>query len=322
MNKAPWVWRADPKASEVTEAVRRGFETSPRSLPPWLFYDDAGTAIFDRITEIPEYDVTRAEREILETHGDAIAEAAGEGPIEVVELGAGLAQKTQVLLRALVRRQGRVLYVPIDVSTAALDGAVARLAREEPAVVVKPLAGSHLRALSAVPVSRQRLVLFLGSSLGNYGDDEAVALLSAVAAVVAPGGALLLGTDRRREPAVHLPGYDDPAGVTASFNLNLLVRLNRELGADFDLDRWRHVALWNEAVSCVEMHLESIGAQDVFVAALGGSYAFADGERIHTESSVKYDEARVARILRASGWAVERRFTDEGASFDLWLARR
>ena len=319
MIEAPSVPAWDP---EVAEAVRTGFAASPRSLPPWLFYDDAGTAIFDQITEIPEYDVTRAEREILETHGDEIAAAAGAGPIEVVELGAGLAQKTQVLLRALVKRQGRVLYVPIDVSTAALDGAVARLSREEPAVVVKPLAGSHLDALSDVPVSRQRLVLFLGSSLGNYDDAEAIALLSAVAAVVAPGGALLLGTDRRREPAVHLPGYDDPAGVTASFNKNLLVRLNRELGANFDLDRWRHVAVWNEAASCVEMHLASVGAQAVFVAALGCAYAFGDGERIHTESSVKYDEARVAQILGASGWTIERRFTDGEARFDLWLARR
>jgi L-histidine N-alpha-methyltransferase len=307
----------------VADAVHDGFSQQPRTLPAWLFYDDRGSALFEQITELPEYYLTRAERDILERHADEIVALAAEGttqPLHVVELGAGAATKTPLVLRAVVRLQGHCLYLPSDVSAGALEEAVTRL-RREPGVDVRPIAGSHTEVLPQIrAIGPRRLVLFLGSSIGNFDDDEAVALLSGVARVLAPGGALLLGADRRKDPAILIPAYDDAQGVTAAFDLNVLVRLNRELGADFDLERWRHVARWNEARSRIEMHLESTVAQEVTVGAR--CYRFAAGETIHTESSVKYDRARIDAILERSGFARVQTFTDGEDRFDLHLARR
>ncbi|MEQ1507897.1 MAG: L-histidine N(alpha)-methyltransferase, partial [Myxococcota bacterium] len=240
----------------------------------------------------------------------------------VVELGAGSALKSQILLRAVVRRQGRCLYLPVDVSGAALDGAVARLRREEPRVEVQPVQGTHEQALPAIhDVGPRRLVLFVGSSIGNYEDDEAVALLTEVGRVLRPGGGLLLGTDRKKDPSVLIPAYDDAQGVTAAFDLNLLVRLNRELGADFALDRWRHEARWNEPRSRIEMHLVSTVDQTVSIPGIG-ALAFAAGSSIHTESSHKYDHAHVDRLLGAAGFRRVRTFTDAAERFDVHLAAR
>ncbi|MEQ1566444.1 MAG: L-histidine N(alpha)-methyltransferase [Myxococcota bacterium] len=299
--------------------------STPPSLPPWLFYDARGTELFEQITELPEYYLTRAERSILDAHADEIVALAAAGtsqPLHVVELGAGLATKTQRVLAAVVARQGRCLYLPVDVSTSALEQVVARLAREEPQVTVRPVAGTHTDALPAIrDLGPRRLVLFVGSSIGNYTDAEAVALLAAVAQTLRPGGALLLGTDRRKDPAVLLPAYDDAAGVTAAFDLNVLARLNRELGADFALERWRHEARWNDAQSRIEMHLVSTEDQVVHLPGVGVA-RFTAGESIHTESSVKYDEAHVDRLLSAAGFTRERTWTDAEGRFDLHLARR
>jgi dimethylhistidine N-methyltransferase len=313
-----------PRDPAVVEAVRRGLGASPRTLPPWLFYDARGSALFEDITRLPEYYLTRAEREILETFAGEIVRLASEDsdrPLKVVELGAGSATKTQLLLREVVRQKGRCEYVPIDVSAAALDDAVARIEREEPRVSVRPIAGTHLSALPEIrQTGPRRLVLFLGSSIGNYPDDEAVALLAAVGRALLPGAGLLLGTDRRKDPAVLLPAYDDAAGVTAAFNLNLLARLNRELDADFDLGAWRHEARWNEGASRVEMHLCSTTGQTVHVPGVIDA-RFQAGESIHTESSIKYDRAHVDRLLAAAGFHRLRTFTDAAGRFDLHLAR-
>jgi dimethylhistidine N-methyltransferase len=307
----------------VVEAAR-GLLRKPATLPAWVFYDDRGSELFEQITDLPEYYLTRAEREILEANADAMVALAAEGtgePLHVVELGAGTATKSQIVLRAVVRRQGRCLFLPIDVSGAALELAVERLRREEPAVEVRPIIASHRDALPAIAdVGPRRLVLFVGSSIGNYEDDEAVALLRAVATSLRPGAALLLGTDRKKDPARLIPAYDDAAGVTAAFDLNLLTRLNRELGADFDLRRWRHEARWNEARSRIEMHLVSRVAQVVTVPPLG-AVRFAAGESIHTESSHKYDHAHVDRLLVAAGFRRVRTFTDAEERFDVHLAR-
>jgi len=313
-------------ATAVAEALTDGFSRRPRSLPPWLFYDDQGSELFEQITLLPEYYLTRAEREILERHADEIVALAAEGSsrtLRVVELGAGSATKTQLVLRAVVRRQGRVLYVPIDVSEAALTEAVERLRREEPGVEVQPVASSHADAFPAIrALGPRRVVLFLGSSIGNFDDDDAIALLSGIARSVQPGAALVLGADRRKDPSVLLPAYDDARGVTAAFNLNVLRRLNRELGADFDLDRWRHRAVWNDAGSRIEMHLESTVGQWVRVPAIGRAWRFERGETIHTESSHKYTRERLDGILEASGFSRARTFTDAAELFDVVVALR
>lgn len=311
--------------SPIADDVARGLTANPKSLPPYLFYDAEGSALYERITDLPEYYPTRTERAILAAHADEIVAELGDGDEpEVLELGAGSASKTTLILSAALRRWGRCTYRPLDVSPTALDFAVESLRAALPAVRVLPVCGRHEEALGAVAresPGRSRLALFIGSSIGNFDDVEAAQLLSALGGVLGPRGALLLGTDLRKDPSRLIPAYDDAQGVTAAFNLNVLTRLNRELGADFDLARFRHVARWNDRASRVEMHLQSVGAQAVTVRALGLTARFADGETIHTESSVKYDIARVDKLFAAAGLARVRTFSDPEELFAVHLAR-
>jgi L-histidine N-alpha-methyltransferase len=302
---------------------------TPKSLPPYLFYDDAGSRLYEQITELREYYPTRAEREIFEARaGDIVARAmslAGVGPLHalgIVELGAGSASKTEVLLRALLRRQSSCVYVPIDVSRGAIDEAESRLAASLPGVLVRPLVMTNEQGLRALRgIAAPQLVLFIGSSIGNLTNDEAARLLRDVRRALGPRTALLLGTDLRKSLSILLPAYDDAAGVTAAFNKNVLVRINRELGGHFDLERFRHVARWNEGASRVEMHLESTIAQEVAVDDLELSVPFAPGETIHTESSTKYDLPHVERLLAAGGFRLETTYHDDQRRFAVHLAR-
>lgn len=307
----------------VRATVIAGLSRTPRALPPWLFYDAAGSRLFEAITALPEYYLTRAEHEIFREHGAALLAAAGlDGAATVVELGAGTATKTATLLAALAARGGAVRYVPVDVSPSALAEAAAHLATTVPAVRTTPWAmttAAALPRLAALPAPLA--VLFIGSSIGNYDEAEAIALLADVRAAVPRGAALVLGTDLQKPIAQLLPAYDDAQGVTAAFNRNLLVRLNRELGADFEPTRFRHVALWNAARSRVEMHLESVGRQQVRIAGAGLELTLADGERIHTESSVKYDAAMVERLLASAGFARVYTATDRAGRFAVHVAR-
>jgi dimethylhistidine N-methyltransferase len=300
--------------SDVIRAVGEGLSRTPKRLPAWLFYDAAGSRLFDRITTLPEYYLTRAERLIFETHADAIVRAAlaqGDGPLTVVELGAGSATKTEILLAALLRAQAAVTYQPIDVASEVLRDAARRLASALPGLHVAPRTAHYTAALAALAAGAgRRLVLFIGSSIGNLDDDEAGRLLLAVHDSLGPGGALLLGTDLAKAPELLLPAYDDAAGVTAAFNRNVLVRINRELDADFEPALFRHVALWNPGASRVEMHLESLRAHTVTVGAIAALVPFAAGERIHTESSAKYDLPRVEALLGRAGLARVRTWTD------------
>jgi len=311
--------------SSIEYAVRSGLLRADKRLPPWLFYDDEGSRLYERITELPEYYLTRAEWSIFQTHSDRIvAEAARgwTGPLDLAELGAGTATKSLLLVRATVRRQGGTTFMPTDVSAEALAIAAARIEREEPRARVRPVVGHHEHALDAIKTLEQhQLVMFIGSSIGNYEDDEARTLLRAVRSSVRTGGALLLGTDLRKDPRVLVRAYDDAQGVTAAFDKNVLARINRELGGGFDLDAFRHVALWNEARSRIEMHLESLADQTVRIAGLRVDVPFRRGERIHTESSVKYDEAMVDGLLDASGFTREATLLDAEERFAVHLAR-
>jgi L-histidine Nalpha-methyltransferase len=309
----------------IAADVRKGLTSSPKTLPYYLFYDEAGSRLFERITELPAYYLTRVEREILLARSqdivDRIAKRHGDA-IRVIELGAGSASKTGVLLRAVVKRHGRCLYLPVDISTTALDEAELRLHAELPEVSVRPLAMTHEEALRVLAdVAPPRFVLFLGSSVGNLADDEASALLRRVREALPGETWLLLGTDLRKSPGVVLAAYDDPAGVTAAFNKNILLRVNRELGGRFDLDRFGHVARWNDAASRVEMHLESLGVQEVAVDRLDLRVRFDAGETIHTESSTKYDLPRVEQLVAAGGFQLEATYHDGDRRFALHLAR-
>jgi L-histidine Nalpha-methyltransferase len=308
--------------ASMRDDVRRGLTAQPKALPPYLFYDDAGSRLFERITELPEYYLTRAERGILSSHAWDIAQrvARGSGSLPVIELGAGSASKTEILLRAIVEQGARCAYIPIDVSRSALAAARRRLGETLPTVPVRPMPATYERALRELhDVPSPRLVLFLGSSVGNMADDEASALLRRVRRALPGHTWLLLGTDLRKGPAVLRAAYDDAAGVTAAFNKNLLVRINRELGGHFDLDAFRHMVRWSDHESRIEMHLESMWAHEVAIDALGLRLRFEVGETIHTESCAKYDLPRVERLLAAGGFALASTYSDHERSFALHL---
>ncbi len=312
-------------ASSIARDVAAGLSTPHKRLPPYLFYDATGSALYEQITELPEYYPTRTERAILARHAHELVERAAEGstsPLRVVELGAGTATKTSLVLDAVVARQGACVYIPIDVSASALAEARTNIEARLPRVSVRPFVGDYTDALPTIAdLGPRRLVLFIGSSVGNFEDAEAVALLAGVRRSLAPGGALLLGSDLRKNPERLLPAYDDAAGVTAAFNLNLLTRINREFGGTFDVATFRHVAVWNDSASRIEMHLESQVQQQVEIAGLGLTINFAAGERIHTESSIKYDMERIDRLLGAAGFARETSYLDNDALFAVHLAR-
>jgi L-histidine N-alpha-methyltransferase len=305
----------------VAADVLAGLQARPKRLPPWLFYDARGSALFERITRLPEYYVTRTERAILRQHADDIIDAAGS-PASLIELGAGSASKTRVLITALLAVQPRLTFVPVDVSPTALDGAARRLRARFPTLNVTPVVAKYpdeLGFLSAAP--GPRLVLFLGSNIGNYDPEEGAALLRAFRRRLRPGDALVLATDLRKSPSVLIPAYDDAAGVTARFNKNVLTRLNRELGARFALDKFRHVARWNARASRIEMHLESLEDQVVPISGLGLTISLRAGERIHTENSYKFSRPMVKRLLATAGFTWEKAWTDPQRWFAVHLAR-
>jgi len=305
----------------VARAVREGLLASPKRLPPWLLYDDAGSALFDEITRLPEYYLTRTEHAILTENADTIVEAAGP-PLSLVELGAGSATKTRLVIEAALRAQERALYVPVDVSAAALAAAERHLA-DVAGLTFCPVVARYPEELGwLAAVGGRRLVMFLGSNIGNYEPREAAALLSAVRAELRPGDSMLVGADLRKDPALVLPAYDDAVGVSERFNLNLLERINRELDGAFDLRRFRHVARWNDAASRVELYLESRVRQTVAIRRLDLTVRFEAGEVMHMENSYKLTIAGLESLFRAAGLEPTRTFTDARGWFAVQLGRR
>jgi L-histidine N-alpha-methyltransferase len=314
---------------QVVTAVRAGLLSRRKCLPPWLFYDEAGSRLFDEITELPEYYLTRTERTILARHADemmaraASVEAGGHARLRIAELGAGSAEKTRILLRAAVAQQGEVLYEPVDVSATALLVAQARIEREIPAVHVLPLAMDYTNGFAFEPTGRdeRRLVLYIGSSIGNFEPEQAAHLLAKVRAQLHPGDGMLLGVDLVKDEQTLLAAYDDAAGTTAAFNKNMLKRLNRELCANFDPEAFAHRAVWNRAHSRIEMHLESRIAQRVHFAALDFEADFAAGETIHTENSYKYQPGEPEDLLVQAGFAPASTWTDDQGWFTVCLGQ-
>jgi dimethylhistidine N-methyltransferase len=312
--------------------VATGLAASPRTLSPWLFYDEAGSSLFEQITELPEYYLTRTERAIFRTHADEILEVAAAGRcLTMVELGAGTATKTGILLRAAVRRQSQVMYQPIDVSESCLAEARAKIEAEIPGVSVVPQLANYITQPIAIarPPQARILALYIGSSIGNFSPMQAREILANLRGQLEPGDTLLLGTDLapgpHKDEATLVEAYDDAAGVTAAFNLNMLARLNRDLGADFDTAHFAHRAVWNVSESRIEMHLESLMAQQVSIPSNAGfpalHLAFAEGETIHTENSYKFTRASVEALLRDAGFEIAKSFEDARGLFAVTLAR-
>lgn len=316
---------APPVDASVAAAVREGLTAQPKRLPPWLFYDAAGSRLFEQITELPEYYLTRTERAILTAHAaEMIAQAAEGQRLRLVELGAGSADKTRLLLAAAVAHQGSVLYEPLDVSSTALDEAKARIEREIPGVRVAPRVLDYTQGLDGLEpaaAGERRLLLYIGSSIGNFEPRAAEQLLQRLRAGLGPGDGLLLGADLIKDEAALLAAYNDAAGVTAAFNRNVLVRLNRELDANFDPEAFAHHAIWNASESRIEMHLESRVAQRVRLAALDLEVDFAAGETIHTENSYKYAPGAAQAMLANAGFSPVGRWTDARGWFAVCLGR-
>jgi len=298
--------------------VLGGLTAEPKTLPPKLFYDATGAELFERITTLPEYYLTRAELEILDARAHEIAALAAPRAV-LVEYGSGAGVKVRLLLDAFAAaRTPLAAYVPIDISREQLADVAAQIAAEYPEVPVHLVCADYTAPLRLpdLPQRARRVAFFPGSTIGNFHPTEAAAFLRRVRRTVADDGALVLGVDRRKDAAVLNAAYDDAAGVTAAFNLNMLHRLNRELGADFDVSRFAHRAFFNEAASRVEMHLVSLDRQVVSVA--GARIGFEAGETIWTESSYKYDRDALDLLVTSAGFRIARLWTDSAEQF--WVA--
>jgi L-histidine Nalpha-methyltransferase len=298
--------------------ARAGLTADPKLLPPKWFYDARGSALFEQITELPEYFPTRTERALLERTADAIAITSGADTI--VELGSGSSAKTRLLLDAFRRAESLRRYVPQDVSEAALREAMAALAADYPGLELHGVVGDFTAHLDRLPADGHRMVAFLGGTIGNLLPPERAAFLRALRAALRPGEQFLLGTGLVVDPSVLVPAYDDAAGVTAEFNRNVLHVLNRELGADFDVDAFDHEAVWDAEHEWIEMHLVARRAMTVTLAELDLTVEFAAGEEMCTEVSAKFRLPGVRTMLEEAGFRVIGSWADPEERMALTLA--
>jgi L-histidine N-alpha-methyltransferase len=299
--------------SEFADAARDGLtKAGQKELPSKYLYDEVGSSLFETICVLPEYGLTRADARLLETHAKEIVERLS-GPISVAELGSGTGKKTRWILEALSARQ-RTFYYPIEISPSALAACEKEMGQID-LVSVVGYEQTYLDGLRAVAKSRDSqehlLVLFLGSTIGNFDREMGEEFLREVRSILRRGDTLLLGTDLEKEEEMQITAYDDPAGVTAAFNKNLLARINRELGADFDLSQFHHEARWNRNERRIEMHLRSMRTQSVTIPAALTRVDFAEGETIWTESSHKYRAPEVLEMAKRTGYRCEGQWIDE-----------
>ncbi|MET0493920.1 MAG: L-histidine N(alpha)-methyltransferase [Actinoplanes sp.] len=297
--------------------VAAGLTATPKSLPPKWFYDARGSELFEDITRLPEYYPTRTERAILAERAAEIARISDAKTL--VELGSGSSEKTRLLLDALLAHGTLGAFIPLDVSTDALGEAVDRLVAAYPGLAVQGVVGDLTRHLGHIPDGDSRMVAFLGGTIGNLVPDERAAFLGSLRAVLQPGEWLLLGTDLVKDPAIVVPAYDDAAGVTADFNRNVLRVVNRRLHADFDVDAFAHVALWDAEHEWIEMRLRAGSAQRVHIRDLDLTVDFAAGEELRTEISAKFRREGLEAELRAAGFALRHFWTDPDGLFAVSL---
>jgi L-histidine Nalpha-methyltransferase len=307
-----------PSTERVLDLALEGLSRASKTLPCSLFYDAEGSRLFERICDLPEYYIPRIERALLAARAPDLARLAGEG-VEVVELGCGSATKTALLLDALARPGA---YVALDISREALLEATRRIAAARPDLEVWAICADYLRPFTLPDRDgppRRRLAFFPGSTIGNFDPEQARRFLRLMARLVGPGGDMIVGADLPKDPRVLEAAYDDAQGVTAMFNKNLLARLNREVGADFDLDAFDHLARFDEVESRIEMHLVSRREQTARVG--GRALRFAAGERIHTESSYKYSLDAFRAFARDAGFEPLEAWTDAEGWFAIHVLR-
>ena len=310
---------AEDMARALRADVVAGLTAEPKWLPPKWFYDARGSELFEQITELSEYYPTRSERQILTARAGEIARHTGAKTL--IELGSGYSTKTALLLDALTERGTLAAFVPMDVSATALESAAQRLATDYPGLPVHNIVGDLTRHLAHLPAGADRMIAFLGGTIGNLVPAERATFLTDLRAVLDPGEFLLLGTDLVKHPRVVVPAYDDERGVTAEFNRNVLRVLNRELGADFDPDGFAHVALWDAEREWIEMRLRARWPMRVTIPGIGLQVAFAAGEELRTEVSAKFRRSGVESELGAAGFALDQWWTDADGLFAVSLAR-
>ena len=314
-----------PIREALTREVQRGLTGRPRSLSPWMFYDAEGSRLFERITALPEYYPTRTERAILAKHAHAIVGASYSDrsfPFRLVELGAGTASKTCILLGAALRVSRDVTYMPVDVCPEALELACENVACQFPEVRIQPVVRNYVtHPLQLGPFDGTTLALYIGTSIGNFSREESRLILRNLGAQLQADDTLLLGTDMVKDESTLLAAYDDRGGITAAFNLNILHRLNRELGADFDTNRFRHRVRWNAIESRIEMHLESTQEQVVSIEDAELRLHFARGETIHTENSYKFTDNSIRVLLSNVGFEITGAWKDQRNWYSLTMAR-
>ncbi|MFN3003393.1 L-histidine N(alpha)-methyltransferase [Mycolicibacterium wolinskyi] len=309
---------ADSAAAALRRDVRDGLTQTPKTLPPKWFYDSVGSDLFDQITRLPEYYPTRTEAQILRERSAEITAAAGADTL--VELGSGTSEKTRMLLDAMRAGGSLRRFIPFDVDAGVLRAAGDAIGREYPGIEIDAVCGDFEEHLGKIPRVGRRLVVFLGSTIGNLTPGPRMDFLSALADTLQPGDSLLLGTDLVKDSERLVRAYDDSAGVTAAFNRNVLAVVNRELDADFDLDAFDHVAKWNSVEERIEMWLRARTPQQVRIAALDLDVAYAAGEEMLTEVSCKFRPDGVAAELAKSGLRQTHWWTDSADDFGLSLA--
>jgi len=310
----------DWASSSLVADVRRGFREHPRTLPPKWLYDDRGSELFDRITRLPEYYPTERERSILREHAAEIAEASGAGML--VELGSGTSDKTRMLLDAFTATGQLRTFVPVDVSEGTLRDAADRLSKTYPGLEVEALVGDFTLHLGHLPRGGRRLVAFLGGTIGNLYVEERGAFLGALADSLDEGDWVLLGTDLVKSADRLIAAYNDPQGITSEFVGNSLRVLNETLGADFDLDAFSYIPLWDPHMERMDLRLRAEMPQRVTVPGAGLSFELGSGEEIRIEISTKFRPEKIRAELAAAGFAVHEIWTDPDGDFGLTLARR
>jgi len=303
---------------QMVHDVREGLTKEPKQLSPKYFYDERGSELFEEITQLPEYYLTRAERSLLEQRISEIVAAVR--PCSLVELGAGSATKTRLILDEMRSSGCAECYVPIDVSKDFLEATALQLQADYPDIRTTPVISDITEPFALPPVAGPTLVVFLGSTIGNFPREPAIRLLSHVARAMGPSDRFLLGADLRKDPAIINRAYNDSKGVTAAFNLNVLQRLNHELGADFPVSDYEHKAFYSSDHHRVEMHLIARNAHNVVIPEIG-EIQFKKGEGIRTELSYKYDRPTLEDILQAAGLVMEKWMPADDGSFALALAR-
>jgi dimethylhistidine N-methyltransferase len=315
--------KRDPLAG-LAEDVRKGLTARPKRFLPKYFYDELGSQLFEAICLLPEYYLTRAENDILQRYADEIV-ASVDGRKTLVEMGSGSASKTRLIIEALLRRQPELLFMPVDISAYALESSSRILLQSYPRLKIEAYAADYFAGLAELgkkPRGRT-LALFLGSNISNFDLEEALRFLRALRGMLNNGDALLLGADLKKDPAILEAAYNDALGVTSAFNLNVLARINRELGGTFDLRAFRHRAFYNDKIGRIEIYIESLFNQRVHIAKLDLEVEFAAGELIHTENSYKYDIAGIAQLAASTGFELSRTWLDseERFSSNLLLAK-